>query len=63
MMQTTDTAIGAPMSSTPPTKKNTRRSSSANSKSRGSDSGTCNWSTLPYWILCTGMGCAVLMWW
>ena len=62
-MQTTDTAIGAPMSSTALTKKNARPSSSANSKSRGSDSGTYSWSTLPYWILCMGMGCAVLMWW
>ena len=63
LMQTTDTVIGALMSSTPPTKKNTRPSSSANSKSRASDSGTCSWSTLPYLILCTGMGCTLLMWW
>ena len=63
LRQMTDMAIGALMSSMPPTKKNARPSSSANSKSRGSDSGTCSWSTLPYWILCTGMGRAVLMWW
>ncbi|XP_044432196.1 protein CDC73 homolog [Triticum aestivum] len=36
------------MSSTPPTKKNMRPSSSADTKSNGSDSGTSNWSTLPF---------------
>jgi hypothetical protein len=41
-MQMTDTAIGAPMSSTPPTTKNARLSSSTNSKRRGSDTGTCS---------------------